>query len=177
MHIPKNCHEVAGLLAPGAAAIGSPNQFIQQLSLFEQQNTFPVKRRIRSTETEVPFPLAPMIDLTFLLLIFFMVTSRISKEPQQEMIQLPIAQAGVLPPDASHRDIINIDKDGTFSIGKKNLDRLALEAHLRRRLQSDSKRKLYLRADAATPAKKIKDILRLATETGATQILMGVHPP
>ncbi len=133
-----------------------------------------MKYRVRA-ETEIPFPLAPMIDLTFLLLIFFMVTSRISKDPQQEVIQLPLASAGLLPQDASHRDIIDIGKEGKVSIAQKTMDRPALENHLRLRLQNNPNRKLYLRADATTPAQKIKEIICLATEAGASQILMGVH--
>lgn len=132
-----------------------------------------MKYRARSV-AEVPFPLAPMIDLTFLLLIFFMVTSRISKDPQQEIIQLPLASAGLLPQDASHRDIIDIGKEGKISIAQKPMDRAALENHLRLRLQSHPNRKLYLRADAATPAQKIKEIMRTAAEAGASQVLMGV---
>jgi len=132
-----------------------------------------MKYRVRSV-AEVPFPLAPMIDLTFLLLIFFMVTSRISKDPQQETIQLPVASAGLLPQDASHRDIIDIGKEGKISIAQKPMDRAALENHLRSRLQSHPNRKFYLRADAATPAQKIKEIMRTAAEAGASQILMGV---
>ena len=34
----------------------------------------------RRSDDEVGFQLAPMIDMTFLLLVFFMVTTKISKE-------------------------------------------------------------------------------------------------
>ena len=34
----------------------------------------------KKQEDEIGFQLAPMIDMTFLLLIFFMVTTKISKE-------------------------------------------------------------------------------------------------
>lgn len=133
-----------------------------------------MKYRCRS-EAEVPFPLAPMIDLTFLLLIFFMVTSHISKESVQEAIRLPIANAGNIPQDVSHRDVIDILEGGKISIAQKCMDRVDLENYLRTRLQNLPERKIYLRADAATPARKIKEIITLATEAGVSQLLMGVH--
>jgi biopolymer transport protein ExbD len=41
---------------------------------------------LRRAEDEVGFQLAPMIDMTFLLLIFFMVTTKISKEQIKEEV-------------------------------------------------------------------------------------------
>ncbi|MFM7375449.1 MAG: ExbD/TolR family protein, partial [Chthoniobacterales bacterium] len=43
------------------------------------------------------FQLAPMIDMTFLLLIFFMVTTKISKEQIKEEIKLPVASSAIIP--------------------------------------------------------------------------------
>lgn len=129
----------------------------------------------RATEGEVPFPLAPMIDLTFLLLIFFMVTSRISKESVQTTIRLPVASAGRIPQDVSHRDVIDIAEEGKISIAQTPLDRVGLENHLRSRLQKFPNRKIYLRADATIPARQIKEIITIATEAGASQIILGTH--
>jgi len=75
-----------------------------------------IRRRIR-TEDEVSFQLAPMIDMTFLLLIFFMVTSKLSKEQIKMDIRLPVASAAVLPKDLGNRDLLNIDAEGRYFIG------------------------------------------------------------
>ena len=51
---------------------------------------------IRRPEDNVGFQLAPMIDMTFLLLIFFMVTTKISKEQIKQEIKLPVASNAVI---------------------------------------------------------------------------------
>jgi biopolymer transport protein ExbD len=133
-----------------------------------------MKYRCRA-DAEVPFPLAPMIDLTFLLLIFFMVTSRISQESVQETIRLPVASAGWIPADASHRDVIDVREGGRVSIAQKTMNRAELGNYLQSRLQNLPHRKIYLRADASTPARTIKEMITIATEAGASQMVMGVH--
>ena len=63
----------------------------------------------KKQEDEIGFQLAPMIDMTFLLLIFFMVTTKISKDQVKVDIKLPTAANATIPNDISNRDIISID--------------------------------------------------------------------
>jgi biopolymer transport protein ExbD len=133
-----------------------------------------MKHRCHS-EAEVPFPLAPMIDLTFLLLIFFMVTSRISPDSVKEIIHLPVASAGCIPQDASHRDIIDVREGNKIFVAQKAMNRANLESYLQARIQNIPARKIYLRADARTSARIIKEIISIATEAGVSQVVMGVH--
>ena len=82
------------------------------------------------------FQLAPMIDMTFLLLIFFMVTTKISKEQIKEEIKLPVASNALIPPEASDRDIISIDSEGRYFIGPNPADKKALAHHLKQRFEN-----------------------------------------
>ncbi|NBV86279.1 MAG: hypothetical protein EBS01_08475, partial [Verrucomicrobia bacterium] len=50
-----------------------------------------------------------------------------------------------------------------------------LATHLRTRFQNTPPLKLQVRADASTPAAKIKEIMRLAAEAGALEVVYGVH--
>jgi biopolymer transport protein ExbD len=84
----------------------------------------------KKQEDEIGFQLAPMIDMTFLLLIFFMVTTKISKEQVKVEIKLPTASNASVPNDLSNRDIISIDGDGAYYIGQKLADKKELTAHL-----------------------------------------------
>ena len=58
----------------------------------------------------------PLIDVVFLLLIFFLVTSRFEQEEQQLELNLPqVSEA--LPASASPQElIVNIDQQGQFFI-------------------------------------------------------------
>ena len=129
----------------------------------------------KKQEDEIGFQLAPMIDMTFLLLIFFMVTTKISKEQVNVEIKLPTASNASIPDDLSNRDIISIDKDGTYYIGQNPADKKELTAHLKERFKINPPLRLYVRADKNTPGKQIKELMRIASEAGAVNVIFGTY--
>jgi len=132
-------------------------------------------RLSRKAEDEIGFQLAPMIDMTFLLLIFFMVTTKISKEQIKVDIKLPIASNGIIPSDLSNRDIISIDGDGQYFIGQEPATREELSNYLKKRFEVVPPLKIYVRADKNTPGKKIKELMRIASEAGALNVIFGSY--
>jgi biopolymer transport protein ExbD len=130
---------------------------------------------IRRSEDNVGFQLAPMIDMTFLLLIFFMVTTKISKEQIKEEIKLPVASNAVIPPEAGDRDIISIDGQGRYFIGQSPADKKQLAAHLKKRFENYPPLRLYIRADLNTPGKMIKEVMKMAAEAGALDVIFGSY--
>jgi biopolymer transport protein ExbD len=100
---------------------------------------------IRRAEENVGFQLAPMIDMTFLLLIFFMVTTKISKEQIKEEIKLPVASNAIIPPEVSNRDVISIDGAGRYFIGQ------------------------------TPAGKKIKEVMKMAADAGALDVIFGSY--
>lgn len=129
----------------------------------------------KKQEDEIGFQLAPMIDMTFLLLIFFMVTTKISKEQVNVEIKLPTAANASIPDDLSNRDIISIDKDGTYYIGQNPAEKKELTAHLKERFKVKPPLRLYVRADKNTPGKQIKELMRIASEAGAVNVIFGTY--
>ena len=129
----------------------------------------------KKQEDEIGFQLAPMIDMTFLLLIFFMVTTKISKEQLNVEIKLPTAANASIPDELSNRDIISIDKDGTYYIGQNPADKKELTAHLKERFKVTPPLRLYVRADKNTPGKQIKELMRIASEAGAVNVIFGTY--
>lgn len=127
----------------------------------------------RRSADDVSFQLAPMIDMTFLLLIFFMVTTKITKEKKKLEINLPVATAAVTPKDLSGRDIVNLDEKGRIYLGDRMVDMKELKAYLRQRLIDVPPLRIYVRADAATPAKDIKSVMRACAEAGAIEVIFG----
>ncbi|MGF1678686.1 MAG: ExbD/TolR family protein [Candidatus Methylacidiphilales bacterium] len=129
----------------------------------------------RRAVEDVSFQLAPMIDMTFLLLIFFMVTTKITKEKKKLDIALPVAAAAVTPDDLSGREIINLDADGVFYIGDTPVDEKKLKAYMRQRLIDFPPLRIYVRADANTPAKEIKRFMKICAESGAIEVIFGSY--
>jgi biopolymer transport protein ExbD len=129
----------------------------------------------RRPDDEMGFQLAPMIDMTFLLLIFFMVTTKISKEQIKEEIKLPVASNAIIPSDISNRDIISIDEQGNYFIGQEPAGKKELADYLKKRFENTPPLRLYIRADKTTPGKKIKEVMKMAADAGAVDVIFGSY--
>ncbi|NJK92527.1 MAG: biopolymer transporter ExbD [Blastochloris sp.] len=119
--------------------------------------------------------MTPMIDMTFLLLVFFMVTSKITKEQKKLEIKLPTAATAKQPDDLSGRDIINIDANGQLYTGDTPVDLSQLKRYLKQRLIDYPPLKISVRADGKTPAKQIKEVMRAAAEAGAVEVVFSAY--
>jgi len=132
-----------------------------------------IRRRQRSID-EVSFQITPMIDMTFLLLIFFMVTQRITEQELSVPVELPVAVSAA-DPERTERDIINIDGEGQYYIGDHPASQEEVLEHLRVKFENFPPLQIYLRADQDTPAKKIREFVEMATEVGAIDLIFGVY--
>ena len=87
--------------------------------------------RSRFNPESAGFQMAPMIDVVFLLLCFF-VTSQIFSQWETEInITLPTADTGEVPQRLPGEIIINIRADGETSVNQRVLDEAELGALLR----------------------------------------------
>lgn len=134
-----------------------------------------MKRKAIGKDEVVSFQITPMIDMTFLLLIFFMVTSKLSKEQVKMDVNLPTASASRIPDDLSNRDVINVDKDGNFYIANTMASPEQLKQHLKERFKAAPPLKIYYRADKGTPYEVTEKFMKLAAEAGAHQVLFGTY--
>ena len=123
---------------------------------------------------EVSFQITPMIDMTFLLLIFFMVTQTITQQERNAPVKLPVAVSAVAP-EPTERDVINIDGEGNYYIGDKMATTEEVLAHLRVKFEDFPPLQIYLRADKNTPTKKIREFVDMATDVGAIDLIFGVY--
>lgn len=127
----------------------------------------------KNKDAPVSFQITPMIDMTFLLLIFFMVTTTLSNEQVKMDVKLPTAESAVIPIDLSDRDVINIDENGAYFIANDRVTKEEMAAYLKKRFENFPPLKIYLRADANTPAEKITEFMEMATEAGAVNVIFG----
>ena len=132
-----------------------------------------IRRRKRPFD-EVSFQITPMIDMTFLLLIFFMVTQKITEQQLNVPVKLPVAISAVAP-ERTERDVINIDGEGNYYIGDKLATKDEVLAHLQVKFEDYPPLQIYLRADQNTPTKKIREFVEMATAVGAIDLIFGVY--
>lgn len=135
----------------------------------------PRRRMRRVQHEEIGLQIAPMIDVTLLLLFFFMLSGKLTKGAKLMNINVPNAIAGRVPEDMGDRDIINIDQNGQFFSGNEPMTSKQLAAHLKERFKNYPPLKLYVRADAATQGRQIKEVMKLAGEAGAIEVIFGVR--
>ena len=134
-----------------------------------------LKQQRKRKDEVVSFQITPMIDMTFLLLIFFMVTSKLSKEQVKMDVSLPTASSAKIPDDLSDRDVINVDKEGNYYIANVMASGEQLKRHLQDRFKAAPPLKIYYRADKDTPYEVTERFMKLAAEAGARQVLFGTY--
>ncbi|MEZ6127998.1 MAG: biopolymer transporter ExbD [Planctomycetaceae bacterium] len=70
-----------------------------------------------SQRTELRFNITPLIDVVFLLIIFFLVASHFVRSEQAQPVDLPLAGSGQMDHDqAPYRLTVTIAKDGSLFI-------------------------------------------------------------
>jgi len=99
------------------------------------------------------FQLAPLIDIVFLLLVFFVVTSALQQIERQMGIDLPEAKQGEAPPRRQPPLYINITRDGSLLISSRTLTYDQLGSWLKdlRASYSGGPPPIIIRADRQTP--------------------------
>tara|TARA_B100000959_G_scaffold246008_1_gene271105 strand:- start:116 stop:544 length:429 start_codon:yes stop_codon:yes gene_type:complete len=91
--------------------------------------------------------IAPLIDILFTLIIFFLVTTEFQKMEKDKEIQLP--QHGVTSlASKDRRFFINVLKDGRYSVGGETVDLDYLRTKLISRFKEKPNQKVVLRGDA-----------------------------
>ena len=122
--------------------------------------------------------MAPMIDMVFLLLIFFMVSSHLSSM-ERIAVPLPVADKSRVPEEARDRQLISIlasDDTGEDVYIFMNLKQVSLEEFgtvIRGLYDADENLQVYLRADRRVKHRHIKAVMESCAQAGIADIIFG----
>lgn len=115
--------------------------------------------RKRRVTPDPGFQLAPMVDVVFLLLSFF-ITSQIFSQWETEIdIKLPTAQTGEPSERLPGEIIVNIRKDGTTAVNNQIFDGAGLSELLNRVVELFPGQPVLIRADRAATYAQLIDVL------------------
>lgn len=130
--------------------------------------------RIRNElETEAPPNLMPLLDMVFLLLIFFLVATTFSQEEREIGIQLP-GTAAVQPLSAVPQQlIINILHDGTMKVAGQTMKSKELSDLLTRTARDEPNRSVLIRADLRSLHKYFAGMASMARKCGINRLKIG----
>jgi biopolymer transport protein ExbD len=133
-------------------------------------------RPSRAPSPEAPeqegFDMTPMIDCTFQLIIFFMITTDMSRV-RTDPVELPAATRAALVRNADDL-FLTLHPDGSIRVDGRSLGDAALEAFFERRrprAESGMGYPVVLWADRNTPFEHVQKVLAMAGSRGtATRI-------
>ncbi len=115
-----------------------------------------------------------LIDVMFLLLIFFMVTSTFKNQPAIEL-SLPrssSAQETLLAPT-----VIYLTRDGRLFWDNVAIDRAQLGERLRRQQAATGEDQIVLRADEQAEHGAVVALIDLIKESGYRRVSLAARPP
>jgi biopolymer transport protein ExbD len=115
----------------------------------------------------------PLIDMVFLLLIFFLVATTFAQEEREINIQLPDASLSQPISAPPQQVIINILADGTTKVGGRAYDRPQLRELLTRVVTNEPEREVLIRADERSIHKYFADVASLCRRVGINEVKIG----
>jgi biopolymer transport protein ExbD len=119
-----------------------------------------------SRREELELNITPLIDIVFLLLIFFMVSTTFQRESELR-VQLPEATRQAQPPSEPLEIVISAE--GQYAVGGRELsdNRLATVVEALERVAGDDRdQPLVVRADARTPHQAVVRAMDAAARLG-----------
>lgn len=116
--------------------------------------------------------LTPMLDVVFLLLIFFMLTSIYAKP----MLSLDLPEAASGQVGDEPEVAIAMHNDGTLHLNGNQVALAELPAALLPLFQNGTKRDLSLQADRTVPFGQVVEVMDLAKQAGAADIAVVTEP-
>ncbi|MCD6219538.1 biopolymer transporter ExbD [Candidatus Calescamantes bacterium] len=121
-------------------------------------------------EEDLGFQIAPLVDIFFLVLIFFMTASIFYQIESELPLNLPVASEGKFLPRTPGKIIINIDRKGTIVINEKSYTLEELENLLRKLVSLFPNQGVIVRGDREVSYGKIISILDVCAEVGIWNI-------
>jgi biopolymer transport protein ExbD len=118
--------------------------------------------------------LTPLIDVVFLLLIFFMVSTTFEHQSRIQ-VELPEASAEPTTPEAESLEII-VDAQGRYFIGEEqvvNTQLKTLMGAITKVIGDRTDMPVIVRADANSPHQSVVTVLDATSQLGLTRISLA----
>ncbi|MFA6985964.1 MAG: biopolymer transporter ExbD [Arenimonas sp.] len=126
---------------------------------------------------ELEINLIPLIDVLFCLILFLVLTTSFNQRAALKL-QLPQAQAGVVP-DAGTPLIILVDVEGKYFIGNNEVLRTdvgSLKEAIVRVAGDDRSQPVILRADSRTPHQSVVTAMDALGQLGFVKLSIATTP-
>ena len=123
----------------------------------------------KQNDDDLELDMSPMIDMVFLLLIFFIVASQIIDEKPQ--VEIPAAVYAKVPEDTTGRVMITVREDERFFMGQVEVSFEELKERLALEIETDPALRVFIRSDAQTKYKVNEKVMTACAEVGANDLI------
>ena len=127
----------------------------------------------RRRDRTIRFEMAPLLDVVFILLIFFAVSSTIVMQNQGMSLQLPAAKSVQKQVPGL---VVRVDQNQRVFLNQKRIEAGALKLKIAAALKKDPSVKVILRADRLTPYSHVVRVLDSIRLGGAYDVVLEARP-
>ena len=128
--------------------------------------------RFTGQDEESDINLTPMLDVVFIMLIFFIVTATFIKQAGIE-VRRPEAETDQKKPTVSV--LIAISPAGEIWIDKKKVDPAAVRAQIEKLHAENPRGGIVIQADRESKYEKLKAVLDAARAAGVTEVAVSTE--
>ncbi|MBE9581688.1 MAG: biopolymer transporter ExbD [Proteobacteria bacterium] len=126
-----------------------------------------VRQSLRKTSKTAGVNMAPLIDMVFLLLIFFMVTTSFVKETGID-VQRPTASTAALKEKGNI--LVGVSSDGRVFLERKQIDVRSVRAHIERCLAENPEGAVVIVADKTSQTGVVIQVMDQCRLAGARNV-------
>ncbi len=120
-------------------------------------------------DEDIEVDMSPMIDMVFLLLIFFIVASTIIDE--KVPVTIPKAAYAKVPENTTGRLVISVNKDDKMFIGPMPVTLSELAEQLAYEIEVDPNLRILIRAGKEVKYKTNEKIMMACAQVGASDLI------
>lgn len=122
--------------------------------------------KAKEADHGITIEMTPLIDMVFLLLIFFLVATTFQQTEREMQIALPFASSSQPISTMLQEIIINIDAQGKIIVGGRNVEPDHLSAMIAQAVEANPEQKVTLRGDRNCVYASIITVLDICKESG-----------
>ena len=125
--------------------------------------------KVPEAQTGVSIEMTPMIDMVFLLLIFFLVATTFQQTEREMQIALPMASSSEPISAVLQELIINVDLDGRIIVASRTLEPDELRSVVSDAVKVNPEQKVTVRGDHRTPYSNVVRVLDICKGAGVLE--------
>ncbi len=123
------------------------------------------------------FQIAPMVDIVFLLLIFFLVTWNFSRSETELDVKVPKAREGKETRRAVGEVIINVKADGVVVMNRRQMNPAELQDTLQKIASLYPDQAVILRGDENTDYRHVVEVLDICRRANIWNVAFATSRP